>query len=67
MAFKKSMTRVTVGRRVPAAKWRGVNQSPEYRAAIEGLTNHERNQWANAGYPGKRDHDPEKVLPFRVR
>ena len=30
-----------------------------YRAVIEFLTNHERNQWARAGYPGQHNGNPD--------
>jgi hypothetical protein len=43
-------------RRAPADK--------EFAAVVEKLTNWQRNQWARAGYPGLRPHDPAQVRPF---
>ena len=36
----------------------------EYSAIVNKLTNHQRNKWAGAGYPGLRDKNKEKVIPF---
>lgn len=35
-----------------------------YQSAVNRLTNWQRNQWARAGYPGLRQADADKVLPF---
>ena len=35
-----------------------------YRAVIEFMTNHERNQWARAGYPGQHNGNPDGPKAF---
>lgn len=34
----------------------------EFQGIVNGMTNHERNQWARAGYPGLRPAHDEKLL-----
>lgn len=62
--YSKPMIRTTGHRRVPKPAWRGMRQTPAYRAAVEALTNRERNAWARAGYPGSRSLDETRVMKF---
>lgn len=38
-----------------------------YQGAVNQLTNHERNLWARAGYPGQSSDSIEAVLQFSVK
>lgn len=35
-----------------------------FQAAVNKMTNHERNIWARSGYPGLKETDIEKLRPF---
>lgn len=35
-----------------------------FQAIVQKMTNHQRNQWARAGYPGLRHKDPKPVRRF---
>lgn len=36
----------------------------EVQRLVNRMTNHQRNQWARAGYPGLKKHEPEKVWAY---
>lgn len=61
---QKKYLRLTNGKRIEASKWQGIEQSPEYRAAVNSLTNYQRNCWARDGYKGHKAHDPKAVLKY---
>lgn len=40
------------------------SQKNLFRAVVEKMTNHERNLWARAGYPGLKHKETEKLKPY---
>ncbi len=36
----------------------------KFNDLVNKMTNHERNQWARAGYPGLQRKEVKKLLPF---
>ena len=36
----------------------------DFNAVVNTMSNHQRNQWARAGYPGLRKKDPEGPAKF---
>ena len=37
---------------------------PEFGDLVEKMTNHERNLWARAGYPGLKDKSTKALMPY---